>query len=93
VGKYCYSLFRKNFNNKHLLFLVPSNFALNKILRFLTEVCITINLLIYRNHLMFFISKTNISTAIFFRHAVFLLPDINFCDENVLYDLLNKYTF
>jgi len=42
---------------------------------------------------MFFISKTNISTAIFFRHAVFLLPDINFCDENVLYDLLNKYTF
>jgi len=57
-----------SYKNKHLLFLLPRNFALNKIFKFFHRFII---LFIYMHHLLFFTSKINIFHNYFFPPRVF----------------------
>jgi len=64
-------LIQKNisYKSKHLLFLIPRNFVVNKIFKFFHRF---IHLFIYMHHLLFFTSKINIFLSYFFPPRVFL---------------------
>jgi len=57
-----------SYKNRHLLILVPRNFALNNIIKFFHRF---IHLFIYMHHLLFFTSKINIFHSYYFPATCF----------------------